>query len=80
MEIDNKGSKVSFLPDDRVRSVFGFNAVTLYEKHNLSFNPIDNLSFDNLFLETDIAQAMIFKGKRSGIIRNLTMDVPPVYK
>ena len=33
-----------------------------------------------MFLETDIAQGMIFKGKRSGIIHNFTMDVDPGYK
>ena len=35
------------------------------------------LSFDNIFLECDIAQGMISKG---GIIHNLTMDVNPGYK
>ena len=38
------------------------------------------LSFDNIFLECDIAQAMIFKGKRSGNNQNFTMDVDPGYK
>ena len=43
-------------------------------------NPVDILSFDNIFIETDIAQGMIFKGKRTGIIHNFTMDVDPGYK
>ena len=40
-------------------------------------NPVDILSFDNIFLETDIAQGLIFQGKRSGVIHNFTMDVDP---
>ena len=35
------------------------------------------LSFDNVFLETDIAQWMIFTRKRTGMIQNFTMDVDP---
>ena len=41
---------------------------------------MDILSFDNNFIEFNIAQGMIFKGKRSGIIHNLTLDVDPGYK
>ena len=58
----------------------GFNKTTIYDDYNLSPNPVDNLSFDNIFLECDIAQGMIFKGERSGIIHNFTMDVDPGYK
>ena len=47
---------------------------------NLSPNPVDILSFDNIFLEYDIAKGMIFKGKGSGIIHNWTMTVDPGYK
>ena len=42
--------------------------------------PVDTLSFDNIFLECDIAQGMFFKGKRSGKIHNFTMDGDPGYK
>ena len=52
----------------------------MWEEYNLSPNPVDNLSFDNIFIHTDIAQGMIFKGKRSGIIYSFTMDVDPGYK
>ena len=51
-----------------------------YLKNTLSSNPVDNLSIHNNFFETDIAQGMIFKGKRSDIIPNFTMDVDPGYK
>ena len=66
--------------DDRMRDLLGFNARTLHEKYNLSPNPVDVLSFENIFVECNIAQGMIFKGKRSGIIHNFTMDVDPGYK
>ena len=38
------------------------------------------MSFDNFFIETDIAQGMIFRGGRTGIIHNFTADVDPGYK
>ena len=52
----------------------------LWGKYNLSDNPVDILSFDNIFIWCNIAQEMIFKGKRSGIIHIFTMDVDPGYK
>ena len=58
----------------------GFDSDVVYEKYILSQNPVDILSFDNTFIESDIAQCMIFKGKRSGIIRKSNMDVDPGYK
>ena len=66
--------------DDSIRDLLGFNAIALYEEYTPSNNPVDILSFDNIFLECDNAQGMIFKGKRSGIIHNFTMDVDPEYK
>ena len=80
IEISPQGPRISFMFDDSIRDLLGFHAITIYEKNNLSPNPVDNLSFDNVFLECDIAQGMIFKGKRSGIIRNFTVDVSPGYK
>ena len=38
------------------------------------------MSFDNFFLETDIAQGMIFEVNRTGIIHNFTMHVDPGHK
>ena len=71
---------IGFVFDDSIGSLQGFNETILYEEYNLSPNPVDILSFDNIFLETDIAQGMIFRGKRSGVIHNFTMDVDPGYK
>ena len=80
VELSNEESAISFKPSDSVGNLLGFNKRTIYEKYNLSDNPVDILSFDNIFLERNIAQGMIFKGKRSGIIHNFTMDVDPGYK
>ena len=49
--------------DNSFRYLLGFHSITLYEEYNLSPNPVDILPFDNIFLETDIAQGMIFKVK-----------------
>ena len=80
IEISPQGPIISFMFDDSIRELLGFNARTLYEEYTPSNNPVDILSFDNIFLECDIAQGMIFKGKRTGIIHNFTMDVDPGYK
>ena len=79
-EILPQGPVITCLPDDSIRDMLGFNKTTIYEEYNLPPNPVDILSFDNIFLECDIAQGMIFKGKRSGFIHNFTMDVNPGYK
>ena len=80
IQILNEESAISFKPNDCIGSLLGFNKRTIYDEYNLSDNPVDILSFDNIFIETNIAQGMIFEGKRSGIIHNFTMDVDPGYK
>ena len=80
IEISNQESAISFKPNDSIGSLLGFNKRTIYEEYNLSDNPVDIFSFDNIFIETNIARGMIFKWKRSGIIFNFTMDVNPGYK
>ena len=42
--------------DDGIRNILGFHAITLYEEYKISKNPVDILSFDNIFLECDLAQ------------------------
>ena len=66
--------------DDSIRDLLGFNARTLYEAYNLSPNPVDIISSNKMFIETDIAKGIIFKGNRSGIIWNFTRSVSPGYK
>ena len=80
VEILTPGPMITFVFDDSIENLLGFNEILLWGKYNLSDNPVDILSFDNIFIHTDIAQGMIFKGKRSGIIHNFTMDVDPRYK
>ena len=80
IETSPQGAIISFMFDDSIRDLLGFNARTLYEEYTPSDHPVDILSFDNIFLEWNIAQGMIFKGKRSGIFHNFTMDVDPGYK
>ena len=62
VEIITPGPQISFVSDDSIESLIGFNEILVWGKYNLSDNPVDILSFDNFFLECDIAQGMIFKG------------------
>ena len=80
IEISSQGPIITFVPTDSIGDLLGFNKTTIFEEYNLSPNPVDILSFDNIFIETDIAKGMIFKGKRTGINYNFTMDVDPGYK
>ena len=80
VEIKPQGPIIGFVFDDSIGNLLGFDETILYEEYILSPNPVDIPSFDNIFIETDIAQGMIFKGKRTGIIHNFTMDVDPGYK
>ena len=80
IEISTQGTAITFAPDDSTGDLLGFNKTTIFEEYNLSPNPVDILSFDNTFIEADIAKGMIFKGKRSGLTMIFTMDVDPRYK
>ena len=62
IEIARQEQKISFLPDDSIGDILGFDAVTIYEKYNLSHGPVDILSFDNVFVECDIAHGKILRG------------------
>ena len=77
IEISTQRPVITFVPDDSIRYLLEFNKSTIYEEYNLASNPVDIFSLDNNLLECDIAQGMIFRGKRSGIIHNFTLDVDP---
>ena len=79
IDISPQGPILSFMFDDSIKDLLGFNTGTLYEEYTPSDHPVDILSCDNIFLECNIAQGMNFKGKRTGIIHNFTMDVDPGY-
>ena len=76
-QIQPQGPIIGFVVDDTIGNLLGFKDTILWEEYNLSPNPVDILSFDNIFIHTDIARGMIFKGKISGIIHNFIMDVDP---
>ena len=80
VEIITPGPQICFMSDDSIGSILGFNEILVWGKYNISDNPVDILSFDNIFLECDIAQGMIFKGRKSNIVHNWTMTVDPGYK
>ena len=63
IEISTQGPVITFAPDDSLGDLLGFNKTTIYQDYNLSPNPVDILSFENIFLECDIAKGMIYKGK-----------------
>ena len=79
-EIFPQGPINSFVFDDSNRNLLGFRETIKFQEYNLSPNRLHFSSFDKSFIHTDIAQGMIFKSKRSGIIHNFTMDVDPGYK
>ena len=66
--------------DEIIRILLGFQKAILYEKYNLSPNPVSVLSFDNYFLECDIAKTQIYKQQRRGRFHNWTFTVNPGYK
>ena len=75
-----QGPIKSFLFDDSIRDLLAFHAITLYEAYNLSHNRVEILSFDNIFIHTNIAQGVIFKSQKSGIVHTFTMNGNPGYK
>ena len=56
IEISTQGPVITFVPDNIITDLLGFNKTTKYEELNLSPNPVDILSFDNILLECDIPQ------------------------
>ena len=71
------GTQINFVHDDSLRDLLVFNEEVIYEKYNKSGHPVAIISFDNIFIETNNARGMIFRGKTSGIIFNFSLDVNP---
>ena len=80
IETSTQGATITFEPDVGMLYLREFHKTTVYEEYNLSPNAFDILSIDNIFLECNNAQRMIFKGKRTGIVHNFTMDVNPGFR
>ena len=53
---------MAFTPNDSIGELLGFKPKVINEDYNLSDYSVDFLSFDNIFLETDITQGVIFEG------------------
>ena len=79
IEIED-GWEIDFTYAGTIRNILGFDARVVNGNYNLSDHPVDIISFDNIFVECDIAQGMIINGKRTRVIHNFTMDVNPGYK
>ena len=75
-EISPQGPLIVFPSDNGIRDILRIKPKVIHEDYKLSDYPVDILSFD-IILECHLAQVMIFKGRRSGIILNFTMDVDP---
>ena len=58
--------------------LLGFDPVALHEEYSLSSKFVG--LFDNIYLESNIAQGRIFSSKRTGNIHNWTKTVNPGYK
>ena len=80
IEISPQGPVITFAPNNSIGELLGFNKTTIYEEYKFSPKPVDIISFDNIFIECDIAKGMIYRGKQSNIIHNWTMTVNPGYK
>ena len=65
----------AFTPDDSIRDLLGFKPKAVNDEYNTSDYPVDIIPFDKFFLDYDIAQGLIFTGKRSRIVFNWTMAV-----
>ena len=79
LQFSPQGPIIGSMFDDSIRDLLGFKPKVKHEEYNLSDYPVDILSFDKIFLECDLAQGMIFKGKRSGIHHNFTKVFDPGY-
>ena len=79
IEIEPQGAIFGFVFDNSIRNLLGFRETMLFKENNLSDKPVDILSFNNIFLENDIAKGTLFRGERSNIIHNWTMTVDHGY-
>ena len=69
------GTQIGFIIDPCIRDHLGFYSNVKYERNNSSDHPVDISSFEDIFLDCDIAHGMILKGKLSGKNRNFTKYV-----
>ena len=70
-----RGRQVSFKQDDTLRDLLDFKSKVINDEYNISGYPVDILSFDIISFEANNAEGMIFRGGRTVLLHNLTMDV-----
>ena len=63
IEISPQGPIISFMFDDIIKDLLGFNARTLYEEYTPSDHPVDILSFDNICLDVILLKEWFSKVK-----------------
>ena len=64
MEIDpRRRRQISFVRVDTLRGLLAFKPKVLNDECDLSDYPVDILSFDIIFFESDIAHGFIFRGR-----------------
>ena len=69
------GTQIASIPNNSMRYLLVFKPVTIHAEQNLSHYPVDVLTFDDIFLQTDIPQGMIFIRNRSRKNHFFAMDV-----
>ena len=74
------GGQFSSMHNDSIGDLIGLKWKEIHKEYKYSDYPVDILSFDNIYLECDIAQGIIFWGKLSNFIHNFTLDVDPGYE
>ena len=79
VEIYQTGAIISFVKENIIGKLLGFDETISYNEYNQSINPVDIISVDNIFIGTDFAKRMIFRERRNGNIMNFTMQVSPGY-
>ena len=72
---NTKSTQIAFTPDDSIRNLLGFKPKVKHKEYSLSDYPVDISSIDNILLEGDTAQSLIFKAQKCGIVRNWPMTV-----
>ena len=80
IQISPKGPIISFVFEDSIKKLLGFHETILYKDYNLSPNPVDILSIDNILRKCDTPKGILHKQKQSGVIHNWTLTVDPGYK
>ena len=75
-----RGGQISLVQDDSLGGLLGFKRIVIHDEYKLSDNSVDISSFEEIFLETDIAQGITYKRKRPGIFHNFTINVSPGFE